>query len=300
MKRRKVNPKQIIAGSLASVIFIQSCSKQPILYYNEEDVTVVNTQYDDYSKNNILPIQINLNKETCLYIDFLNKLVNDIICNPNIAQEFLKSPEKYITSNGFDEISVNIDDELLRFITCLADDDLNVAITNNDIENFIQICYKKGYFNHLKNSDIEVMKKILETNPELLKQIGPEFSSFVAFAAAAVVGVLAVVWAVIVTHIGVGNVIGIGTAFIYAAATTWTAIGNANTNVLDNLTDNSSIIDVWLLKSEDLSKLNIIVDENTNMFIESVVSAIESENLLDNNIDAEYLKNFLRFNLSKL
>lgn len=300
MKRRKVNPKQIIAGSLASVIFIQSCSKQPILYYNEEDVTVVNTQYDDYSKNNILPIQINLNKETCLYIDFLNKLVNDIICNPNIAQEFLKSPEKYITSNGFDEISVNIDDELLRFITCLADDDLNVAITNNDIENFIQICYKKGYFNHLKNSDIEVMKKILETNPELLKQIGPEFSSFVAFAAAAVVGVLAVVWAVIVTHIGVGNVIGIGTAFIYAAATTWTAIGNANTNVLDNLTHNSSIIDVWLLKSEDLSKLNIIVDENTNMFIESVVSAIESENLLDNNIDAEYLKNFLRFNLSKL
>lgn len=300
MKRRKVNPKQIIAGSLASVIFIQSCSKQPILYYNEEDVTVVNTQYDDYSKNNILPIQINLNKETCLYIDFLNKLVNDIICNPNIAQEFLKSPEKYITSNGFDEISVNIDDELLRFITCLADDDLNVAITNNDIENFIQICYKKGYFNHLKNSDIEVMKKILETNPKLLKQIGPEFSSCVAFAAAVVVGVLAVVWVAIVTHIGVGNVIGIGTAFIYAAATTWTAIGNANTNVLDNLTHNSSIIDVWLLKSEDLSELNIIVDENTNMFIESVVSAIESENLLDNNIDAEYLKNFLRFNLSKL
>lgn len=57
MKKQKTNPKQIIAGSLASIIFLQSCSKQPITYYDEEDVTVINMLYDDYNRSEIIPIR---------------------------------------------------------------------------------------------------------------------------------------------------------------------------------------------------------------------------------------------------
>lgn len=262
MKKQKTNPKQIIAGTLASIIFLQSCSKQPITYYDEEDVTVINMLYDDYNRSEIIPIQINLDKEICLYMDFLRKLINDIIYDPQIAQTFLNSPKDYIESNGFDNVEINLDDELIEFITCFADKDLNVAITKNDVEGFIRICSEKGYFNRLKRPEVDNIRKILQSNPELQKQICPENASFVAFALAVVVGVAAFVWAITVTHVTAGNVVAVGTFHVYAAATTWSwKINHSITPNHDYLTQNNATIDIWLLKSNDLSNLGIIIDK---------------------------------------
>lgn len=50
---------------------------------------------------------------------------------------------------------------------------------------------------------------------------------------------------------------------MYAAATTWSwKINHSITPNHDYLTQNNATIDIWLLKSNDLSNLGIIIDKN--------------------------------------
>lgn len=49
---------------------------------------------------------------------------------------------------------------------------------------------------------------------------------------------------------------------LYAAATTWSwKINHSITPNYDYLTQNNATIDIWLLKSNDLSNLGIIIDK---------------------------------------
>lgn len=67
-----------------------------------------------------------------------------------------------------------------------------------------------------------------------------------------------------------------------------------------NLTQNNATIDIWLLKSNDLSNLGIIIDKKIDLYIETIVNTMKSENLLGDNVDTEYLKNLIKFNLSQI
>lgn len=70
-----------------------------------------------------------------------------------------------------------------------------------------------------------------------------------------------------VTHVTAGNVVAVGTFHVYAAATTWSwKINHSITPNHDYLTQNNATIDIWLLKSNDLSNLGIIIDKK-NCFV---------------------------------
>lgn len=70
-----------------------------------------------------------------------------------------------------------------------------------------------------------------------------------------------------------GNVVAVGTFHVYAAATTWSwKINHSITPNHDYLTQNNATIDIWFLKSKDLSNLGILIDKKIDLYIETIVN----------------------------
>ena len=79
------------------------------------------------------------------YVNFLQKLANDIIKEPKIAKEFAKDPNGYLKKNGFD-MNISLDEGMLNLVLALGDDDINQAISKNDLQKFYSLCKEKKYY----------------------------------------------------------------------------------------------------------------------------------------------------------
>ncbi|MBR7022842.1 MAG: hypothetical protein IKI09_05140 [Bacteroidales bacterium] len=316
MKKNRINPTQIIAGTLASVIFVQSCSKPQIVYYQDENIASINMLGQDYDNSVLLPLDINIDSQMSLYLSFLNELGADIISNPQVAQEFLSSPTDYLQRHGFSNITIDLDESLLNMVLLFADDELSSAIMNNDVASFVQICNTKGYIKVINDSRLTMIKTLLGNNKDLIDKLssmdskgsvdGDAAAGVVAFALAIAVGAAVAVWAVLVTHVGAGNVALLGTFHVYAAATTYTWKGKDEKSyegIGDNglSINNSELIKIWLLKGGDSSQCNMITDINDDLFVDQLIDVIRTEiPEKAEQMDMDLVRNTLKLNLNML
>lgn len=81
------------------------------------------------------------------YVSFLQKLADDIACNPAVAREFAENPNSYCRNNGMDGLNINMDSGLLSLITALGDEELCNAAKNNDAQTYLSVCKSKGLLN---------------------------------------------------------------------------------------------------------------------------------------------------------
>lgn len=314
MKKCQIKAKQIIAGSLASIILIQSCTKSSVNYYYSEDIDYINTNNNDYENSILLPIDISIDSQVGTYLDFLNELASNIIQNPMIAQDFLMNPDNYIYSHGYSNIHINMDDALLNMVLCLADEELNSSIKNNDVASFVHICNRKGYIKAVNDYDVKLVKKLLENNPEIVQLVKQfdgtdndlkiESEAGVAFAAVLVVGVVAFIWAVAVTHAGVVNAALAGTVFAYEAAYTWSTIGEEPLPPVSkgnngSIHDANKLIKLWLLKGGDSVHCEMITNLNNEIYVEQLIEAIQKElPEIGETVDINLLKKNIMLNIN--
>ena len=97
---------------------------------------------DQLSDIGLSAINIELSPEDQAYIEFLNKLGLDIIQNPKIAEEFAKDPQVFVEKYGY-HAKVDLDKNMLHYILTLGDQDINIAIHQNDFKKVIKLMRKK-------------------------------------------------------------------------------------------------------------------------------------------------------------
>ena len=89
-------------------------------------------------------LSISLSNEDTAYLSFLNKLGNEIVENPAVANEFVENPQRFIEKYGFHQ-EINLDENMLHYILALGDVDVNKAVKSNNIDNVLEIMLEKGY-----------------------------------------------------------------------------------------------------------------------------------------------------------
>lgn len=310
MRKKRTKPSQIIAGSLASIIFVQSCSKPSISYYDDEDVVAINLLDKDYENNMLLPIEIKLDSQLSSYFDFLNELAEEIINNPETAQQFLASPTEYMDNHGYSNLTISLDESLLNMVLCYADEELIEAIKKNDVELFVRICNSKGYIKSISESNLEIVRSILSSNEEFVKYLDSLESNgvgekgaqttAVAFTVAIAIGAAVAIWAGAVTHVLIGNVTVVGTVHDVAAATTYVWKGN-EAELNNGMPNNSELIKIWLLKGGDASKCDMITNQHNEIFVEQLIDVIKSEiPEKAEQCDMDFVRNTLKLNLNMM
>ncbi|MDR3286053.1 MAG: hypothetical protein LBT27_01250 [Prevotellaceae bacterium] len=105
--------KQVFASTMSVAILAPSCTPLATSLINGDKMPIYRTQsYQDLGELAI-PIDIKLSSENARYVNFLQKLANDIIQNPEIAKEFADNPNAYLQKNGFD-MTISLDEGMLN------------------------------------------------------------------------------------------------------------------------------------------------------------------------------------------
>ena len=134
MKTNKFVTNTVVAITSTSVV-LSSCSG----YFNDCDF-IEETQLQDIGEN---AIEISLSNEDSDYLDMLNKLGNDILREPEIAKDFSKNPSKFLSKYGY-EGDVDLDENMMRMVLALGDEQINAAIKNNDVGLAVKLMEEKG------------------------------------------------------------------------------------------------------------------------------------------------------------
>jgi hypothetical protein len=304
--KRKPSYKQIISGALATTFLLESCAKDYDLYYSNQPVNDINKNLPAHLKNgspySLLDIQIS--DDDRQYFDFINKLTLDILNDRNNANKFLANPAEYAAASGFPGLTISLDDDLIKLITAIADEELYNAIQHNDISKFLKLCKEKNLITEYNLADANRLNKLVEANPALLSlmDINNPDSSVVAFAFAVAVGALVAVWVVVVTHAVGVNVVGGATVFVgnWAAVTSWKIWGSdKSSSALIN--SDPHLMQIWALNGGDASKTFLLLTEYEDTQIKQFMDILGTEfpELLAN-VDRESLKQLIAMNLKEI
>ena len=198
---------RIVSGTVSASILTASCN--PMAYEDmdqskKNDEKYMKTRSGTNGASVAIPVKITMDSDNAKYIFFLQNLASDIIKNPSIAREFLKSPSKYLSKYGYNK-SINLDDHLLKVILTLGDNDAIAAINRNDIDDFVKICESKGLYSdqekRIKEESNTLLLKALNNGTEPLKIQNPvAISPIIPFLFIAVAVVVVVVYAVTETE----------------------------------------------------------------------------------------------------
>lgn len=269
--KRKPAYKQIITSALASTILLESCVKDCNLYYLDKSVQDINKEYQANYKNStpfsLLNIQIN--NEDRQYFDFINKLTNDILQDRSKAAIFLANPSDYAVSSGFPNLIISLDDDLIKLITAIADEEIYNAIQQNNISRFIQLCKENNIVTNFQIADVERVNRLIEENPALLSLMNinnPDSSVVVASVA--------------------------GTWF-------WTTWGADSTTPLIN--NDPLLLQIWALNGGQPSNTFLMLSEYEETQMSEFISILENEfpdKLV--NVNKESLKQVIALNLKQI
>jgi hypothetical protein len=181
--------------------------------------------------------------------------------------------------------TLNLDDDLLKVLLALGDDDINRAIKVNDAKLFISLCNEKGL---LKN-DNHIFINNNEEFQKQLKALGLELPAIDQLdAGVALVFIITVV-------------IALAIAINLTAVSTKTIGGpeppRRPTDAKHYITEHYPILNIWLMKNQDNEKTYILLDELNNHIIDKMVEAIKVNNpsYFENNSE-DALRNLLRLN----
>jgi len=168
--RTKAVLTKVVAGVLIPAILLPSCSPY---FLDENDVVKINNQ--DTANNSIIEnlknsiaVPIDLKEEDMRFLEFLEKLVTDILENPQIARELAssiskkeiatslknQSSESITKTYGVEDLNIDFDDALWKLIVALGDEDLHSAVMTQDIPLFFSLCESRGLITELDESEI--------------------------------------------------------------------------------------------------------------------------------------------------
>lgn len=122
-------------------------------------------------------IEIPLSTKDQEYLRFLYKLGNEIFNNPQVANKFAENPAAYLSKYGY-EGDVDLDENMMRMILALGDEQINEAIRNNDIAEVVILMEQKGLLNNTYTNLSLTEEQIEQIN----EQIGLDKESRTNFA----------------------------------------------------------------------------------------------------------------------
>jgi hypothetical protein len=287
MKTNKVLTK-VVAGTVSASIMVSSCA--PAGFQNPLDEQIYRhraPQNQDLGEIAI-PIDVQLTSDEAQYILFLCHLTAEIVDNPEVAQEFANNPKEFINKFGYEK-DISLDESLLNLILSLADEEINSALNDNDIQKFYYLCKQKNllslnnsYFKDISSEQIqriadELGIKINESRLYGIEQYGIFPVGFICVAALIVY---------IVTH----NEIYVTEEYEFRL--------QYNNNLEKLLVDSNPVLTVWTLKDKDFAT-PILVDMFLEDQINEMIDIIKQENpdFFKSNSE-DYMRNLLKINIS--
>ena len=291
--------KKIVVGTLSGTILLESCTNGYYLNYDVEDINEVISKTSDSFNSTALPINVQFEEGQLKYLLFIQNLAQDIISDSNVAKLFIEDPDKYLSDKGFDKENFNIDSKLTQIILGLADEEICNAITSGNIARYISLLKNKGLIDNISINELNSLKdySININNALGLNGNQQELASAFAFAAAVLVGAIAVVWVVVVEHFGAANAVGALTAIAWKVGAITS--GNKITNISDNIMSTRAF-QIWNLKSQDPDTTYLVADELTANTVDSLIEYFKTHMPdLYNNTDLQILRNAIIANIQK-
>jgi hypothetical protein len=287
----------VVATSVVSTNVLVSCTN--FLY---EDMRLVNAELPD---KGLSAIDIDFSKDDIDYLNFLDKLGNDIIEHPIIAKEFVKNPQLFVEQYGYYN-KVDIEENLLKLILTLGDDDINSAMRVGDVKLTLMLMKEKGLLTADSYTKINISE---EQKNQILALIGVDEANFDQYGACTVavvciaylfVGVISMAAAVYTTAVSVNVVAAVVAALGALLAVEVEVYGYVNDLNNSNFLDNNTPLKIWGLKG-DTKNTFIAVDMYLEEEVDNIIELLEStdKNVFEKGISKSQLKNVIKLNLVK-
>jgi len=321
MKSKNNNPKKkitketlkkVVVGVLIPAILLPSCSPY---FLDENDVVKINNQ--DTANNSItenlrnsVAVPIDLTEEDMRFLEFLEKLVTDILENPRVARELASSiSNKEIAGNlkntssqsiaktyGVEDLNIDFDDALWKLIVALGDEDLHNAVMAQDIPLFFSLCESRGLIAELKESDIVKYYndsfKGVDPTTENGVELGIVLAAAVAIVAAAAAGIAV---AYVATHVAAATAA--TTAVVVRTTLAWRGMAfEADAPMM--MSRDPQAYQIWILKNGKDNR--IILTEYQEKIINDCVEILFKyypEKAAE--MDIEQWKQFIALNLPR-
>ena len=150
MEKKDLFSKSLLGLSVVGII-AASCSSDGLWTESDENSEYLNSLSDEGKA----ALSINLTQDEIEYLNFLNKLAQDVIKEPAVARQFACDPNAFIQQYGY-KGEVNLDEGMLKLILTLGDDDINTAINQNDITTALALMQSKGLLDDISKSDTQI------------------------------------------------------------------------------------------------------------------------------------------------
>ncbi|GHT78844.1 hypothetical protein AGMMS50262_21910 [Bacteroidia bacterium] len=271
---------RVVAGAVSAGVLMPSC----IPAGNYDDLLYIQDQQKRDLGQLAIPMQINLNSSQAAYIGFIQKLSEDIIKYPVIAKQFYNNPKSFMERYGY-KGDINMDDDLLKLIIALGDDDINRAVKLGDAGLFIDLCSEKGLLNNrtelyasLRNQfDKQLSDLGLDLPPAEELQAGVALVLIIT-----VLVVVAIVFTVTATETSM-NVSGDGEQY-------------AKNNMKQYITENNPVLYMWFMKQKGNDSF-LLVDEYTERQVDGLILEIKGRNpkYFEKNSEMDF-RNMLKLN----
>ncbi|MDR2685052.1 MAG: hypothetical protein LBB53_06695 [Prevotellaceae bacterium] len=275
--------KQVFASTMSVAILAPSCTPLATSVINGNEMPIYRTQkYQDLGELAI-PIDIKLSSENARYVNFLQKLASDIIKKPQIAQEFANNPNAYLQKNGFD-MNISLDEGMLNLVLALGDNDINQAISQNDLQKFYSLCKEKNllslqsdFLKDYSEAEVAQIAQKLGIKPTVLQE---QLFWGIAAIAVAVAAIVVVVYVVVYDEVAVDD--------------------GGDDEFRRYVNDINPVLSVWALKNKD-TMMPILVDTYVEDQVNGVIEMIKKENpKFFNENSEEYVRNMIKINILKL
>ena len=237
------------------------------------------------SEEGAIAINLTMSKEDYEYLNLLEKLSVDIVNNPLVAKQFAKDPQVFLEQYGY-KGKVALDEDMLRLILALGDDEINQAVNSNDIATAVKLMEKKGLFKNLNNTKLHFSK---EQKKYILDQLGINHDDEIVSTAVAVVPVYAIAIAISQAAVVYNAAAAIN---VYAWVEVW-----GTTAVENDITDNELVLKLWSLK-DDEKNTYIAADIHVNNQVDKIIATIkEHDPEVFKHISQQDMKELIKYNI---
>ena len=279
MKKPNKHVMRLVAATTATSMLLPAC--EPFI----NNAIVISEDLPARGKH---AIDLDLSRAELNYLLFLQRLSNDIVRNPMIAQAFARNPQLFLEQYGFHQ-PIDLDEGMLRLVLTLGDQDINRAMNAGDIRLVLKLMEEKGFLNDLANSHFNLSNISEGQAREILLAMGFDESEVeylactVAWSLCAVLAVVAVVAAVVVEIL----LWGVAVDEIAADDNVWATNGGSK------LLESNLPLRIWSLKgkpSDTYIAVNMYVEDQINRIIDLVKSNNTSFN-------ENKMRDFLKLNI---
>lgn len=147
-KNYKKRMQDTVSVSLAGAMLLTSCSQPELTTINDSDFSGVTKLPARQSSTNALDSMLDscaipLTTDDLNLINLTHQLLNDILNNPQVAQEFASDPHAYMAANNC-AYDGDLNVGLIQMAIAAADPAIRTAIEEQDIVSFLDLCEQRG------------------------------------------------------------------------------------------------------------------------------------------------------------